>query len=133
MKQKGYTAEQVKLPTLRATLPGKVMSFYIVPIASLKGEACGALAGHREAGRPQVLLGQGAQWVKRATSSGLGSRPAIVGYEIVEVAANKRGCEVCPKRLVSSCCTSARMQQKEKELQIVFCSSLIVWKERCQA
>ena len=37
----------------------------------------------------------------------------------------KRYIEVGPKRLSRSFCSAARMQQKEKELQIVFCNSLI--------
>ena len=38
----------VKLPALRGGLPGKVVSSYIVPLALLKGGACGARSGHRE-------------------------------------------------------------------------------------
>jgi hypothetical protein len=40
------------------------------------------------------------------------------------VAANEKACEVGPKRPGSSFCSAARMQQEEKELQIVFCNSL---------
>jgi hypothetical protein len=43
----------------------------------------------------------------------------------MEVPANKKVSEVGPIRVGSSFSGAARNQQKEKELQIVFCNSLI--------
>ena len=44
--QKHPVNDEVKLPAQRAGLPGKVISFYVVPLdPALKGGACGALAG----------------------------------------------------------------------------------------
>jgi len=63
--------------------------------------------------------------VKRAASSGLRSRPTADGDGGTEAATNRRVCKVGPRRLLSSFGSAARIQQKEKELQIVFCNSLI--------
>jgi len=69
----------------------------------------------------------GSMIAKIATEKGRDMGSSItVGGGSTEVAANKKGSEVCAKRLGSSfCCSAARMQQKEKEPQIIFCSPLI--------
>ena len=52
MKKKGFSAEQMKLPALKgdASRKGNFL-LYGAPWPPLKGGACGALAGHREAER----------------------------------------------------------------------------------
>ena len=69
----------------------------------------------------------GSMIAKIATEKGRDMGSSItVGGGSTEVAANKKGSEVCAKRLGSSfCCSAARMQQKDKELQIDFCNPLI--------